>query len=49
MTALQMAFLEKAGLITFAGPMVAVDFHDEVSAFTNEHFWATITSNKKLG
>jgi muramoyltetrapeptide carboxypeptidase len=48
-TALQMAFLEKAGLITFAGPMVAVDFHDEVSPFTNEHFWATITSNKKLG
>ena len=49
MTALQMAFLEKAGLITFAGPMVAVDFHDEISPFTNEHFWATITSNKKLG
>jgi muramoyltetrapeptide carboxypeptidase len=48
-TALQMAFLEKAGLITFAGPMVTVDFHDEVSSFTNEHFWATITSNKKLG
>ena len=30
-TALQMAFLEKAGLITFAGPIVAVDFYDEVS------------------
>ena len=48
-TALQMAFFEKAGLITFAGPMVAVDFHDEISSFTNEHFWATITSNKKPG
>jgi len=48
-TSLQMAFFEKAGLITFAGPMVAVDFYDEVSAYTNELFWATITSNKKLG
>ena len=48
-TSLQMAFLEKANLITFAGPMVAVDFYDEVSPYTNEHFWATITSNKKLG
>lgn len=48
-TALQMAFLEKAGLVTFAGPMVAVDFYDEVSPFTNEMFWNVITSNKKIG
>ena len=48
-TSLQMAFFEKAGLISFAGPMVAVDFYDEVSAYTDELFWATITSNKKLG
>jgi len=48
-TSLQMAFFQKAGLITFAGPMVAVDFQDEVSPYTNEYFWATITSNKKLG
>jgi muramoyltetrapeptide carboxypeptidase len=48
-TSLQMAFFEKAGLMTFAGPMVAVDFYDEVSDYTNELFWATITSNKKLG
>ncbi|MCX6173397.1 MAG: LD-carboxypeptidase [Ignavibacteriales bacterium] len=47
--ALQLAFFAKAGLITFAGPMVAVDFHDEVSAFTEEVFWRTITSNKKIG
>lgn len=47
--ALQMAFFTKTGLITFAGPMVAVDFHDEVSAFTEEVFWRTITSNKKIG
>lgn len=48
-TSLQMAFFEKTGLITFAGPMVGVDFYDEVSQFTAENFWATITSNKKIG
>lgn len=48
-TSLQMAFLEKAGLITFAGPMVTVDLYNEVSPYTEENFWATITSNKKLG
>ncbi len=48
-TALQMAFLEKTGLITFAGPMLAVDFSGEVSPYTEEIFWALVTSNKKLG
>jgi muramoyltetrapeptide carboxypeptidase len=48
-TALQMAILSRAGLITFAGPMVAVDFASEVSSFTEEIFWAMITSNKKFG
>ena len=47
--ALQLAFLNKTGLITFAGPMVAVDLHEEVSPFTEEIFWRTITSNKKIG
>lgn len=47
--ALQMAFYAKCGLVTFAGPMVAVDFTDEVSPFTEELFWRTITSNKKIG
>lgn len=48
-TSLQMAFFEKAQLMTFAGPMVGVDFYDEISSYTEENFWATITSNKKLG
>lgn len=48
-TALQMAFLQKANLVTFAGPMLAVDFYDEVSSFTEEFFWRLITSNKKIG
>jgi len=48
-TALQLAFFSQTGLVTFGGPMVAVDFHDEISPFTEEVFWRTITSNKKIG
>ena len=31
--ALQMAFFTKCGLITFAGPMVAVDFNEEINPY----------------
>lgn len=49
-TALQLAFLKKTGLVTFAGPMVAVDFAAEkVDPFTEEVFWKTITSSRKIG
>jgi muramoyltetrapeptide carboxypeptidase len=48
-TALQMAFLQKANLITFAGPMVIPNFSKEVSSYTEENFWRMITSNKKPG
>ena len=49
-TALQMAFLNKTGLVTFAGPMLAVDFwKDEVNGFTEEFFWNMVTSSKKIG
>ena len=48
-TAIQTAILHKAGLITFAGPMVASDFSNDVSSYTEEMFWRIITSNKKLG
>lgn len=48
-TALQMAFLQKANLITFAGPMVLPNFSKDVSTYTEENFWLMITSNKKPG
>lgn len=48
-TALQLAFFKKAGLITFAGPMLAVDFHNEINPYSEENFWKIITSNKKAG
>ncbi len=48
-TALQNAIFTKTGLVTFAGPMVAVDFWNEVNPYTTEYFWEAITNNKKLG
>lgn len=48
-TALQIAFLVKAGLVTFAGPMVATEFGNDLSKYTEEYFWRIITSKKKIG
>lgn len=47
-TALQLAFFQKANLVTFAGPMLAVDFHSEINRYTEENFWRTVTSTKKI-
>jgi muramoyltetrapeptide carboxypeptidase len=47
--ALQLAFFKKCGLVTFSGPMPAVDFIDDVSPFTEENFWRIVTSDKKIG
>lgn len=48
-SAIQLAIFYKTGLITFAGPMVGVDFYEEVSSFTAEMFWKLLTSTKKFG
>jgi len=48
-SALHLAIFYKTGMITFAGPMVGVDFFEDVSSFTEEMFWKLITSNKKFG
>lgn len=48
-TALQNAIFKKTGLITFAGPMPAVDFVNNISIYTEEWFWKIVTSNKKIG
>jgi muramoyltetrapeptide carboxypeptidase len=48
-TSLQMAFLSKASLITFAGPMVVPNFSKNVSKYAEENFWRLITSSKKVG
>lgn len=48
-TALQLAIFKKTGLITFSGPMPAVDFAGEVNQFTAENFWRMVTSTKPFG
>jgi muramoyltetrapeptide carboxypeptidase len=48
-TALQLAFFQKADMITFAGPMLSSNFANEVEPFTEENFWKIVTSNKKIG
>jgi len=48
-TALQMAFLKKSKLISFAGPMLVSNFSSEINRFAEESFWKTITSNSKPG
>lgn len=48
-TALQNAIFNKTGLITFAGPMPAVDFVNSISPYTEEWFWKVVTSDKKIG
>jgi muramoyltetrapeptide carboxypeptidase len=48
-SALHLSIFYKTGLITFAGPMVGVDFYEEVSSFTAEMFWKLLTSSKKFG
>ena len=48
-TALQMAFLQKANLITFAGPMVVQNFSKVISRYSEENFWRMITSSSTPG
>jgi muramoyltetrapeptide carboxypeptidase len=48
-TGLQLAFLRKAGLVTFSGPMVAVEMWDHIDPFTEENFWRIVTSASRVG
>ena len=49
LTALQLAIFKKTGLVTFSGPMSGVEMFKGIDPFTEEHFWACITSTKKIG
>ncbi len=48
-TALQCALWRKCGLVTFHGPMAAVEMANQIDPFTEEHFWRLLTSTKKGG
>jgi muramoyltetrapeptide carboxypeptidase len=47
LTALQLALLKRSGLVTFSGPMPAVEFAKGVDPFTEEDFWAALTSRAR--
>jgi muramoyltetrapeptide carboxypeptidase len=48
-TALQLALWRRCGLITFHGPMAGVEMAHTIDTFTEELFWQTVTSAKKVG
>jgi len=48
-TALQSAILRRCRLVTFSGPMPAVEFWNDPDPFTEENFWRLLTSRKKVG
>jgi muramoyltetrapeptide carboxypeptidase len=46
-TALQLAIFKKTGLVTFSGPMLAVDIYSNFDSFAEDFFWRILTSRKK--
>mgnify|MGYP001770736331 CR=1 FL=1 len=48
-TALQLALWRKCRLVTFHGPMAAVEMANTMHPYTEEMFWRCITSSKALG
>lgn len=48
-TALQLAFWKKAGLVTFHGPMAAVEMASTIDEMTAECFWRMVTSARTSG
>jgi len=48
-TALELAIWRKIRLMTFHGPMLGVDFANNVDAFTEEMFWGLLTSAAARG
>lgn len=49
LTSLQLAVLRKCSLVTFSGPMVAVEMWNGIDPYTEEHFWRLLTSTKAPG
>ncbi|MDZ7338887.1 MAG: LD-carboxypeptidase [candidate division KSB1 bacterium] len=49
LTALQLAIWQRIGLVTFSGPMVAVEMGKGIHPFTEGHFWRMLTSDNLSG
>lgn len=47
LTFLQLALWRRARLVTFSGPMPAVEFTSAPDPYTEEHFWALLTSRAR--
>ncbi len=45
---LQLAVFKKTLLVTFSGPMVAVEMGKGIDAFTAQHFWSMITASEPV-
>lgn len=43
LTALQLALFRTIGLVTFSGPMAAVEMWESIDPFTEQNFWSLIT------
>jgi muramoyltetrapeptide carboxypeptidase len=48
-TALQCAIFRKTGLITFSGPLPAVELCSAPEPYTEENFWRLLTRRKRVG
>lgn len=46
-TALQLMFLKKSGLVTYTSPMVCSDFGNDISQFTQQSFENTVIKDEK--
>ncbi|NIS26616.1 LD-carboxypeptidase [candidate division KSB1 bacterium] len=46
-TALQLAILKKANVVTFSGPMVAVEMGKGIKPFTETRFWKLLTDSNE--
>ena len=49
LTALQLALFRKTGLVTYSGPMAAVEMWNSIDPYTEEHFWRILTSASAPG
>lgn len=45
-TALQLALYKRAGLVSFSGPMVAIDINDKIHYFTENRLWNILSANQ---
>ncbi len=47
-TALQLAIFQRTGLVTFSGPMVAVEMGLGIEPFTESNFWPLLSGSREL-